>query len=189
VYCDASNSNDPDGKIVSYKWNFGDGKSGSGKTITHTYTKEGDFTIQLTVEDDDGDVAGAEKKVEIIGLRPPLNLKYIKHENRNLFSVEYLYQVTWNLNTWNEKYGNYIVKYKLYRKERGQNSYAYLTSVAAPRYYTDFEYIDRSLGSEDKDYMYAVKSIDVSGRESGLSEIGPQLMMNSDPGTGNKPID
>ena len=52
VSFDASGSLDPDGTIVSYNWNFGDGNSGTGVTPTHTYQAEGDFVAQLIVTDD-----------------------------------------------------------------------------------------------------------------------------------------
>jgi PKD repeat protein len=48
---DASSSTDDVG-IGSYKWNFGDGKSGSGKLVTHVYTAPNQFyTVTLTVFD------------------------------------------------------------------------------------------------------------------------------------------
>lgn len=50
---DASASNDPDGNIVNYAWDFGDGNTGSGATTSHTYTSAGTFTVTLTVTDND----------------------------------------------------------------------------------------------------------------------------------------
>jgi len=50
----ASASSDPDGSIVSYAWSFGDGGTGSGATVSHTYAAPGSYTAQLTVTDDDG---------------------------------------------------------------------------------------------------------------------------------------
>jgi len=45
---------DPDGYIVSWDWDFGDGTNGSGETITHVYTMLGNYTVTLTVTDNGG---------------------------------------------------------------------------------------------------------------------------------------
>jgi len=53
VTFDASSSNDPDGTIVTYTWNFGDGPTFStgNNIITHAYQNPGNFTVSLTVID------------------------------------------------------------------------------------------------------------------------------------------
>jgi arylsulfatase A-like enzyme len=48
---DASNSSDKEGNLKNYNWNFGDGKTGSGKIINHTYTNTGTYIITLKVKD------------------------------------------------------------------------------------------------------------------------------------------
>lgn len=52
VSFDGSGSYDPDGSIVSYQWDFGDGSTAVGETAAHTYTVAGIFTVTLTVKDD-----------------------------------------------------------------------------------------------------------------------------------------
>ena len=54
VNFDASASTDPDGNIVAYKWNFGDGSSATGKTASHTYAAAASYTATLTVTDNRG---------------------------------------------------------------------------------------------------------------------------------------
>jgi len=51
---DASGSYDPDGTIVSYSWDFGDGNTATGVTVDHAYSEDGNYTVTLTVTDDDG---------------------------------------------------------------------------------------------------------------------------------------
>ncbi len=51
---DASASYDPDGYIVSYTWNFGDGTTAEGKVVTHAYADNGVYTVTLTVKDNAG---------------------------------------------------------------------------------------------------------------------------------------
>jgi PKD repeat protein len=51
---DGSGSTDSDGSITSYTWNFGDGSSATGKTVTHTYTGEATFVATLQVTDNLG---------------------------------------------------------------------------------------------------------------------------------------
>jgi PKD repeat protein len=54
VTFDASGSSDPDGTIVSYEWDFGDGFIGTDVVTTHTYESAGTFNVTLTVTDDLG---------------------------------------------------------------------------------------------------------------------------------------
>jgi thermitase len=65
VAVDASESYDPDGEIITYHWDFGDGTTASGIDAKHTYTTEGTHTITLTVTDIMGAVSRATAHVEV----------------------------------------------------------------------------------------------------------------------------
>ena len=54
VTLDASSSTDPDGELISYNWKFGDGSTGSGSFVKHTYDRTGEFIVEVTVTDDGG---------------------------------------------------------------------------------------------------------------------------------------
>jgi len=49
----ATDSFDLDGNITSYTWDFGDGTAGTGVKTKHTYFADDEYTIELTVTDDD----------------------------------------------------------------------------------------------------------------------------------------
>jgi PKD repeat protein len=65
IYFNASESEDPDGDIVSFDWDFGDGTSGTGKTVTHQYGSSGSYTVLLKVTDDDGNIDTASQTVSV----------------------------------------------------------------------------------------------------------------------------
>ncbi len=67
---DASASEDPDGSIASYAWDFGDGATGEGESISHIYVEAGTYDVMLTVTDDDGVSAQVEKSVEVTQTPP-----------------------------------------------------------------------------------------------------------------------
>ena len=50
----ASASSDADGTTLDYAWSFGDGQSGAGKTMSHTFTATGTYAVDLTVTDELG---------------------------------------------------------------------------------------------------------------------------------------
>jgi PKD repeat protein len=60
-----SASNDPDGSIPSYAWNFGDGSAGSGVAPSHTYAAPGAYTVTLTVTDSGGQTGTASQTVTV----------------------------------------------------------------------------------------------------------------------------
>ncbi len=71
---DASGSTDPDGAIVSYAWDFGDGKTGTGSTPGHSYAQAGTYTVKLTVTDDDGGTSSHTAPVTVSGTASPVVL-------------------------------------------------------------------------------------------------------------------
>jgi alpha-tubulin suppressor-like RCC1 family protein/subtilisin family serine protease len=65
VSFNGTGSSDPDGTVASYAWNFGDGQTGSGATVTHLYTTPGSFVAMLTVTDNLGATGSATVSITV----------------------------------------------------------------------------------------------------------------------------
>ena len=72
VALDAAGAVDPDGTIVSYQWDHGDGTSSTGVSSSHSYLAPGSYTVTLTVRDEDGATATATRAVTVTNLSPGL---------------------------------------------------------------------------------------------------------------------
>jgi PKD repeat protein len=67
---DGSGSTDSDGSVVGWSWAFGDGATGSGAEVSHTYAAAGTYQVALTVTDDDG-ATGAVTTSVTVSAPPP----------------------------------------------------------------------------------------------------------------------
>lgn len=67
---DGTASYDPDGTIALYSWTFGDGSTGSGPTVTHSFAIAGTYTVRLNVTDNSGSTAVASAVITVQD-RPP----------------------------------------------------------------------------------------------------------------------
>jgi len=70
IYFNAYNSYDPDGTIVSYFWDFGDGTNTTGVTVEHAYANDGSYTVTLNITDDDGATATATSTKTVLNRSP-----------------------------------------------------------------------------------------------------------------------
>jgi PKD repeat protein len=66
VQLDGSRSFSVEGNIVSFQWDFGDGITGTGGQLSHTYSAPGTYLATLTVTDDQGNTASAMQTVDVI---------------------------------------------------------------------------------------------------------------------------
>ncbi|MEW6368694.1 MAG: PKD domain-containing protein [Acidobacteriota bacterium] len=76
VHFNGGLSTDPDGRVVTWQWDLGDGATAWGKRTSHAYADAGTYAVLLCVTDDDGardcqtyDVQVAEPSVSTAGRR------------------------------------------------------------------------------------------------------------------------
>ncbi len=69
---DGAFSSDPDGLIMSYQWNFGDGIFALVPQASHAYSQNGNYTVTLTVTDNSGSTGIAMTTVKVrLDVVPP----------------------------------------------------------------------------------------------------------------------
>jgi PKD repeat protein len=56
---------------LTYRWDFGDGTSGSGPIVSHSYVQAGSYTARLTVTDKDGARGSDTARVEVTATNQP----------------------------------------------------------------------------------------------------------------------
>ena len=64
VNFNAVDNYDP-GYLTSYGWDFGDGTTGSGQTISHSWSLAGNYTVTLTVTDKNGSAGSTTQRVVV----------------------------------------------------------------------------------------------------------------------------
>jgi PKD repeat protein len=62
-----SGSSDPDGSIVGYAWNFGNGATSASADTSHTYNNKGTYTATLTVTDNTGLTKTSSVQINVTG--------------------------------------------------------------------------------------------------------------------------
>ena len=65
VAFDGSSSSDADGSIIAHAWLFGDGGNAAGASAQHTYGTPGVYVALLTVTDDRGATASAQRTITV----------------------------------------------------------------------------------------------------------------------------
>jgi PKD repeat protein len=65
VSFDAATSLPKGGSITDYSWNFGDGQTGAGSIVTHSYSATGAFTVTLALTDSEGLANSTSKTVTV----------------------------------------------------------------------------------------------------------------------------
>ena len=66
VTFDGTSSTDPDGTVVSWNWDFGDGATSSSSAPAHVFNTVGTYEVSLAVTDDDGDSDSATVTVSVV---------------------------------------------------------------------------------------------------------------------------
>lgn len=70
-FAGSTNSADPDGWLVGWSWNFGDGGTSTQQNPTHVYAAAGTYTATETITDNDGLTSTTSQPITIGSVTPP----------------------------------------------------------------------------------------------------------------------
>jgi len=94
VTFNASASKDDSPANLSYYWNFGDGTTGEGANVTHTYQQGGKYNVTLTVDDNSGTTCATDTISQVIHVNAPPMADAGEDIVMNLQSPSASYQVS-----------------------------------------------------------------------------------------------
>ena len=63
---------DPGNDELTYTWDFGDGETGIGRDVSHSFTDNGSYTVTATVRDDDGASTSSTMEVTVNNVAPTI---------------------------------------------------------------------------------------------------------------------
>jgi PKD repeat protein len=149
VAFDGGRSSDPDGTITAYSWQFGDGATGQGATISHTYAARGTYTAKLTVTDNGGKTATAQVTISVTDgstVTAPSNVTATS-PNRGTVAL------AWSDNANNE------TEYRVYRwLEQRRQSPNYTLMATLPANSVSYTNSPVSSGT----YLYYVEAVNIT---------------------------
>jgi PKD repeat protein len=150
---DGSGSYDPDGVIVSYDWDFGDGSTGTGEFTTHAYTAVGDYTVTLVVTDLCDATSTCESTVEI-SQPTPVELSFFDAMQEGAEVVV----------SWRTRFEADNLGFRVYRGEAGEEPVRISDLIASKGSSGDYVYVDRNV-EVGESYNYYLADVDLTGAE------------------------
>jgi chitodextrinase len=91
---DGTGSSDPDGNIFNWSWDFGDGNGDFDNVTTHSYDQEGDFTVTLTVKDNQGKLATDTETISVAKANNPPTVPTIEGPASGTKGSDYTFTFT-----------------------------------------------------------------------------------------------
>lgn len=160
-----NSSYDPDGWIVSYHWDFGDGTESWEMDVGHVYNQPGNYTVVLTVMDNNNTTDSDWCGVYVYGPDPP-GLRGAELSGAAGQDVA----ITWTLSS-DDGWGsisNYAVYYSSTYDGDG-NGYRFLAEIPAGQ----SSYVHLNAGDGDwNNYFYIVRANDTQGYSSWKGQAG-----------------
>lgn len=159
-------SYDPDGSIVNYTWDFGDGEFGYVENPAHIYIDPGYYEVNLTVRDDSGANSSDTVNITVLDITHPLPPTGLMANLVTGFLSNV--NITWTASSDDGAGYDDVTGYTVYRSTNDVNgSYLFSAWIPAQKIpaYT-YEWTDFGVGDGDlNNYFYIVRANDTSDNE------------------------
>jgi PKD repeat protein len=174
LHFDASTSSDNVG-IVTYEWNFGDGKTYEGlyENVTHTYSIPGTYTVILTVKDAASYEDTIESQITVVDKTPPAAPKGLTVTPQTGGTS---LQITWEAVS-DPDLKNYIVYVSV---NEGEFEPAHSLEQKIPNDVNYFDHGGLSMGNSYRYYVVAVDNSNNFSPQSPIVEGYPDVDTDSD---------
>ncbi|MGA1824966.1 MAG: PKD domain-containing protein [bacterium] len=145
-------------RIISYEWNFGDGTlSVSGPPLTHTFTSDGEFTVQLDIVGEAGVTAHEQISIVVLAEEEKEQGEIIAMEpsdGATDISLTPVLALTWDP-TFSSQHLIKMVEWQIVRKNDN-------VCVFYRRDMTNFHSLEvpRNILKEDMSYMWRIRYVD-----------------------------
>lgn len=187
---DASASTDPDGTIVSYEWDFGDGNAASGNPATHVYEVAGSYSATLTVTDDDGATHSISHTIEVTESIRDCSPLFVEEDGLLVIEMESAGQLPEGWEVRNEIFdptgGGYLLwTGQQFTQEPGGNAVTYQIQINNPGVYRFDWRVAIGTGTSRSDHndtwLYINADRFYGERYDGSSVVRPQPDCEGDP--------
>lgn len=141
--------------IRTRQWIWGDGKTDTAKTLTHTYTTPGQYTVSLVVEDDNGctDTLKNGQTITVFDTLTPQSPTVYRVTVQQNNSVKLEFAPYSNPN---------FAAYQIYRSTLGEPEHLYKTLTTV----TDTAFTDDKVNTLSQSYTYKIKTLTACGKLS-----------------------
>ncbi|MBS3765019.1 PKD domain-containing protein [Candidatus Bipolaricaulota bacterium] len=180
VTFDASNSEDQDGIIDSFDWEFGDGNSTGGRVVEHSFSSTGEYTVELTVTDNDGATDSTTQTVTVEESSPSAALEVEPQEGEAPLTVSFDLSES-------EDPDGVIEEYNLKFGDGQSTSGSDILDVIEHEYKTSGDY-SPTLQVTDDDDLTSSSSTTVTVNEPPPENEQPSASITLDSDTGTAPI-
>lgn len=159
-------SSDPNGEIVSWSWQFGDGRTSTEQSPSHRYSKQSTYTVKLTVTDNDGLTDSATKQVIVGQPKPTVSVHCFPNPASNQTTFKYSLPS-----------GAAQATLRIF-DIIGKLMFHYELNVTVSQYAWDLK-SDGGLDLPNGPYFYYIITFDTEGRRIARSDLGKLVIQRS----------